>query len=65
MTEGELRSVLLFFLGETRERLEHLAAQPWNPDIRAKLAALGDQVRALTQELEACSRSRRSSRPGS
>jgi hypothetical protein len=29
-----------------------LAAEPWSPEIRAKLAALGDQVRALTQELE-------------
>lgn len=51
MTEGELRSILLFFLDETRDRLDDLAAQPWSPEIRAKLAALGDQVRALTQEL--------------
>jgi hypothetical protein len=55
-TEGELRSILLFFLEETHERLQHLAAQPWNPEIRAKLAALSDQVRALKQALEAHSR---------
>jgi hypothetical protein len=63
-TEDELRRILLFFLGETHERLEHLAAQPWNPEVRAKLAALGEQVRVLTQQLETLSRSRRLSKPG-
>lgn len=64
ITERELRSILLFFLGETQDRLEHLAAQPWTSDIRAKLAALGDQVRALSQELETRGASRRSSSAG-